>query len=889
MTSISQYSETRRNGLAGLLSASWGRCGWLRLIVLTLALPLAGCGGDGLEPSDRAPATPPGIAPIDAGGEAAAPAASSEAGAPAGPEMMAAVPAEPGMPGPSEQAQPKAAEKPADPLPENVADWKKDDYLRAKKSRDKRLAEAVMYLGEHFAGTPQADSAAMLLATLLQREKVEEKSSQNAPGSQPPVPSADPAMSEMSPSVDGGMEPGMAPGMDYGAGQPHGSLDHAVIKAIVYALGATRSKAGRNILKQVLAGTYEVENDRAATTAALESLAFYSSAENEAILLEVLTTPEKVRKPQEEPKAKTPEGQPSPSQPQPARPPGFEAPDAAMNTPESSAGVSPEISEAAPDAMPGQEGAGAKMSPAEMQRLAIPLIRRSATEQLRTKVATILSNPSIPDAVRAQVGGFLLQRRPDNAPAQMIFYRSEVLDAQSKEALVGYFTGYSSDALGAILGIPPGVQVALPSRPYGPGMPDAGMMPGMEPGMPAESGMPGESALGGMPPGTAGPAPTFSGASPQPGAEMPGMEPAMPGMEPGIPGMEPGMPGMEPGMPGMADAGAGAGQKVVEIDAELGYRIASQLWHGDFARVVAERLDGVESLSTGAPRIVMAGTMPLDGMRAKLYEVLHKHHTQGPAAIESTGLLSSVIFEPGFLAVVKSLPREDVPVGRAPAAATQPPRRRPRPAAEGQPQGPAEPPEWQQKQLAAQAWMRTSEKLVRVLCGRLAAASEKGLDLGASPESQQPPLELPSDVQITAQYTLEWPTEAAKKMAGVPLDPMKIRYVRVEQTGNPKTVLGFYRRKMSSPVIHELGTDYWAESFRRIPKTDRKLSVDVLISSPQLAARAQAAMQPGAQPEAPQQPGFALGAAEPADAELDLVVEILALEIKDPMPPEKEE
>jgi hypothetical protein len=184
--------------------------------------------------------------------------------------------------------------------------------------------------------------------------------------------------------------------------------------------------------------------------------------------------------------------------------------------------------------------------------------------------------------------------------------------------------------------------------------------------------------------------------------------------------------------------------------------------------------------------------------------------------------------------------------------------------------------------------MRTSENLVRVLCGRLAAAGEKQLDLGSAPASQQPPLEIAPDAKITAQFTFEWPTDKAKQMTGIPLDPMKIQYVRLEQTGKPKTVLGYYRRKMNSPVIHELGADVWAESFRTIPKTDRKLSVDVLISSPQLAgAQAAGPMQP--QPEGTAQPGFTLGGAPPVEPEeVDLVIEILSLEVKDPAPPEKE-
>jgi len=49
--------------------------------------------------------------------------------------------------------------------PNDVADWKRDDYYSAKRDNDPRLVAAVGYLGEHFAGN---QSAAELLARLLE-------------------------------------------------------------------------------------------------------------------------------------------------------------------------------------------------------------------------------------------------------------------------------------------------------------------------------------------------------------------------------------------------------------------------------------------------------------------------------------------------------------------------------------------------------------------------------------------------------------------------------------------------------------------------------------------------------------------------------------------------
>jgi len=156
--------------------------------------------------------------------------------------------------------------------------------------------------------------------------------------------------------------------------------------------------------------------------------------------------------------------------------------------------------------------------------------------------------------------------------------------------------------------------------------------------------------------------------------------------------------------------------------------------------------------------------------------------------------------------------------------------------------------------------MRTSESLLRALCARLkaAAGSEVPNDL---------PIEMSPNARVTASYRLEWPTEAAKQLPGVSLDPLKVYYICLEMKARPNGVLGFYKHRMVSPTVHELEKDIWAESFRVIPNTDRRHSLDVLITLPEPKA------------EQPQQPSL-------PQQEVSLTVEILSIELKDPTPPE---
>ena len=107
---------------------------------------------------------------------------------------------------------------------------------------------------------------------------------------------------------------------------------------------------------------------------------------------------------------------------------------------------------------------------------------------------------------------------------------------------------------------------------------------------------------------------------------------------------------------------------------------------------------------------------------------------------------------------------------------------------------------------------------------------------------------------------------------------------------------------MSQPVIHMTDLGPWVDSFRPVPKTERKMSIDILISKAKdLAAKGEAGGTggsapgpiPGATPEAT--PGGAPGekptakGAQAAEETVDLVVEILTVEMRDPGPQAEEE
>jgi hypothetical protein len=340
------------------------------------------------------------------------------------------------------------------------------------------------------------------------------------------------------------------------------------------------------------------------------------------------------------------------------------------------------------------------------------------------------------------------------------------------------------------------------------------------------------------------------------------------GFRPGVGGLSPAYAaGAQPG--GLAKAGD---------DADLPYRLARQFWEKKFARIVTGQLADLSSLETGAPMVVLAGTIPNDAMRAALYKALHRHREEGPKALETAGLIDRVFCDPGLLAVLKSLPRRAPLLSRVAGPARTPtpnPRTRPGPASR-----PGVPAAKVSKQLYEEDWNTTCGNLARAICHRLDAAVSAAIaaqrKAGHRPDMHEAaakrPIELHAGNHVVAEYHLDWPDGLPnkEKLAGLPLDLMTIHYIRMEERGKPHALEGYYRRKFAAGQACPLPDGLWLESFHTVQGTDRKKSYDLLITLPKDAAAA--ARSPAAKPVGE----------KPADQEGQLVIEILYLDLKDP-------
>jgi len=322
---------------------------------------------------------------------------------------------------------------------------------------------------------------------------------------------------------------------------------------------------------------------------------------------------------------------------------------------------------------------------------------------------------------------------------------------------------------------------------------------------------------------------------------------------------------------------------------------------------VEGRLGQVQSLEAQAPLLMLAGTFPVDSTRSAVWKILHDRSTDGPAQLESAGLSTSLITDPGLLLTIKTLPRRaeaepgsfpgTAPDGsyraptvpprgnpRQPGYSTQSenrfrPRPRPKPGETGSAtEAVATAKQAVEKRMQAERdWMKTSEGLVRGWCERLnaAGAARAGAAGGktASPGGADPnanlPVKLHPQANVVSEYHLNWPGDLGSKLSGIAPGQMEVHYLRITDKADPTKRLGFYRRQLQlrATDVHAIQNGVWMDRVLLVPKTAEqgpidktgwKRSVDILITMVQAT------------------PELARG------EETELVIQILTIEMKAP-------
>ena len=282
--------------------------------------------------------------------------------------------------------------------------------------------------------------------------------------------------------------------------------------------------------------------------------------------------------------------------------------------------------------------------------------------------------------------------------------------------------------------------------------------------------------------------------------------------------------------------------------------VGTLLWNRPFTDYLDLQQQALTTLSERPTAVVLAAMTPSAAMRADLRRTLARHWPEGPKAIRAVAAADYPLAEPGFIAVLKSLIRENQthPASK-PQAAKLAPIRSDLPY-EDEPR----------KTSPDSEWNNFLEELVRDYCRRchLASLAQSAAAVrdgdGSSRErlladSLAPPL--PGGEKIAA-HRFQWPGENASRLSQAAQNGLLLDYQRFEKRMKLGRPLLFYRRQLESCIERSLANGVWLDGFNERRGEDRVRSVDVLVTWPKTRALKSTA------------------------EELELTVEILCVEVK---------
>jgi len=268
------------------------------------------------------------------------------------------------------------------------------------------------------------------------------------------------------------------------------------------------------------------------------------------------------------------------------------------------------------------------------------------------------------------------------------------------------------------------------------------------------------------------------------------------------------------------------------VDASDGScRVAELLWTPSFARLVEMRLRAAEGSEQGPRLLWLACTIPNSALRATVLQSMEQYWDEGPKRVEPFAASEESLPEPGFLLLVKQLPRKDVPAAAANSN-----------AGEGKGSSVSRLPVGKAAKIAAarqakdrqgrtaQQWLGFCEKLAQTMCRQFRAAA-----LGRTDAEQIPaefPVKLPPNMAVAAAHHAEWSEEFPRALGKLHLPPLRVYYVRIERKARPDKVAAYFRNQLHSAVRHVSDHGVWFDDFNLDKRKGNMRSVDVFIGKP---------------------------------------------------------
>jgi hypothetical protein len=289
-------------------------------------------------------------------------------------------------------------------------------------------------------------------------------------------------------------------------------------------------------------------------------------------------------------------------------------------------------------------------------------------------------------------------------------------------------------------------------------------------------------------------------------------------------------------------------------------RVAAVVWSRPLDALLCERLQTIDSLKDGREAVLLASTIPQTATRQALLKTLERHWEDGPDACLTPSSPQGDVSEPGFVVLLKAVPK-------AAAARSHGPKRAPstaRLAAAG-----AAFKKWQEHQEAVDgAWIAARDRIVQSYCrlleasGRSSARAEHRLGREPDPAKalEAAGVATRPRARVVVALCVELPESACPSVVDAPLERLSVAYLRAEERGQPSKLAQYYQRQLKLPQSHAAAGAMHLESLEDDPRGARWRTTDVILS--------------------PSKPN----PDRPPDEEQEIIVEILSVTIPAPHP-----
>jgi hypothetical protein len=460
----------------------------------------------------------------------------------------------------------------------------------------------------------------------------------------------------------------------------------------------------------------------------------------------------------------------------------------------------------------------------DLQTKAFEFVKTSTSLDLRAKLAEWMPDRAVRIAENNPLRDLLIAVDPLNCGAQMVLYHRKDVSKELQTTLEQQLAAYSAFALHRLLKIPDagsggGLNVSTLLGPAGGGLVRPMGVPGPVGGSSAPS-----SGGGIIPSETSAPitsAPTEPAASKEP--ENP--------------------------------------EDMVAV------QVADRLWSAEFCNSLAPSLDELFSLEKEPDLIVLASTIPQDAMRSVLAKLLRKRWQDGAGVLEASGFPTRIMTDPGFLVLVKMLPRKEHGNGNYAQYTPPPVARGNASGGEGRTTETVRPAI--KRAMAEQSWMSVSTKLVSAwrkwfqaaALERKKAEEHWGLEDEGAPQLP-PDFVLNTGAKVIASYHAVWPKDAPVGLTIPKPSLLEIHYLYIEETSTPKKSVSYYARQSQTRLSNAktMENAVWFDGMKVISDTDNRRSIDVFVT----------------------RPNNTVADIMRDDLEADLIIEVMTIEIKNP-------